>query len=54
LSFKNAAEDVIKEQLLKQVKEFVKNNLEGRVPVDALDPALIELERELDSITLFS
>lgn len=54
MSFKNAAEDVIKEQLMKQVEKFAKDKLEGKVPVDILDPVLKELQQQLDSITLFS
>jgi Glu-tRNA(Gln) amidotransferase subunit E-like FAD-binding protein len=54
LSFKSAAEDIIKEQLMKQIEKFAKDKLEGKVPADVLDPVLKELQKELDNITLFS
>ena len=54
MSFKSAAEDIIKEQLMKQIEKFAKDKLEGKVPADVLDPVLKELQKELDNITLFS
>ena len=53
MGFANAAEDVIKEQLMKQVKEFLDKQLAGKVPQGLLDAGLKELEDELDKLTLF-
>ena len=53
MGYANAAEDAIKEQLLKQVKEFIDKQLAGKVPQGLLDAGLKELEDELDKLTLY-
>lgn len=53
MDFKSAAEDLIREQLMKQVQKLIDDKLQGKVPPTALDPAIEELKKQLDDVNLF-
>ena len=52
---KGVTEGSIKEQIMKQAREYTRNSLEGingKVPQEIIDPGLKELEKELEAISL--
>jgi len=53
MDFKSAAEDMIKEQLMKQVQKLIDDKLQGKVPAAAIDPVIEELKKQLEDISLF-
>lgn len=53
MDFANTAEDIIKQQLLKNVQKLLDEKFKGKVPDNVLDPAIEILKKELEDITIF-